>query len=252
MRSDWDDAPGYLRNRKKPSPWRFLAILGIGSAVLSALAFTFGKPVVLDINQIKQGIHVGGKPWFNQEPAQPIQPVSQPAVASYEAPAAAQESTRGQRQLSQEEIEWFEERTAAAVQARQTSFSDDNYTPKQPANTYTPPAVHRVAAATSTTSAPRSRSVNRERTSTWIKGWNGGINYRADWVSVNNYIDGSSVCANHRRGSIDYRECRKAAKQHFHEQCRAWRARFDSDRKDHSDRMKTRYCGAASSFNPMG
>ncbi len=51
MRSDWDDAPDYLRNRKKPSPWRFLAILGIGSAVLSALAFTFGKPVVLDVNR---------------------------------------------------------------------------------------------------------------------------------------------------------------------------------------------------------
>ncbi|MFS6897500.1 hypothetical protein ABMZ29_21260, partial [Pseudomonas aeruginosa] len=66
------------------------------------------------------------------------------------------------------------------------------------------------------------------------------------------HIDGSSVCANHRRGSIDYRECRKAAKQHFHEQCRIWRARYDNDRKVSSDRMKMRYCTAASSFNPMG
>ncbi len=71
-------------------------------------------------------------------------------------------------------------------------------------------------------------------------------------MAVNNYIDGSSVCANHRRGSIDYRECRKAAKQHFHEECKTWRARYDSDRKTSSDRMKTRYCSAASSFNPMG
>ncbi len=131
MRSDWDDAPEYLRNRKKPNPWRFLTILGIGSAILSALAFTFGKPVVLDVDQIKQGIHVGGKPWFNQEPAQAMQPVGQPSVASYEAPAAEPTPAPQQRQLSQEEIDWFEERTAEAVQSRQTSFNDSNYTPKR-------------------------------------------------------------------------------------------------------------------------
>ena len=86
----------------------------------------------------------------------------------------------------------------------------------------------------------------------WIKSWNGGSNYLAEWIAFDNYIDGTSVCGNHRRGSIDYRECRKAAKQHFHEQCRTWRARFDGDRKDHSERMRIRYCGAASSFSPMG
>ncbi|WP_258189856.1 hypothetical protein [Stutzerimonas stutzeri] len=80
-----------------------MTILGIGSAVLSALAFTFSKPVVLDVTQIKQGIHIAGKPWFNQELAQPMQPVSQPSVASYEAPAAEPIPTFQQRQLSQEE-----------------------------------------------------------------------------------------------------------------------------------------------------
>lgn len=247
MRSDWDDAPEYLRNRKKPSPWRFLAILGIGSALLSALAFTFGKPVVLDVNQIKQGIHVGSKPWFDQEPEQPMQPISQPSVASYEAPAAAPQ----QRPLTQEEIDWFEEGTARALEQRQTSFNDSNYTPKQPASTYTPPVIRQAVTAPATNER-HPRTARRERTSRWIKSWNGGTNYFAEWIAVNNYIDGTSVCSNHRRGSIDYRECRKAAKQHFHEQCQLWRARFDSDRKEISDRMKTRYCGAASNFNPMG
>ena len=32
MKSDWDDAPDYIRN-KKPSPWRMVAILGGGSAI---------------------------------------------------------------------------------------------------------------------------------------------------------------------------------------------------------------------------
>ncbi|HBS17218.1 MAG TPA: hypothetical protein DD835_05120, partial [Halomonas sp.] len=83
MRSDWYDAPEHLRSRKKQGPLRLLLILGIGSAVIWALALTFGKPIVLDMNQIKQGVHIGGVPWFNKEQAQPMQTVSQPPVASY-------------------------------------------------------------------------------------------------------------------------------------------------------------------------
>jgi len=149
-------------------------------------------------------------------------------------------------------MEWTEEEKARAIASAQNAFSDKNYTPKQPASTYTPPATHRIAQAPQQTQQRQTRQVNREHTSKWIKSWNGGTNYLAEWLSVNNYIDSTSVCANHRRGSIDYRECRKAAKQHFHDQCRTWRARYDSDRKTSSDRMKTRYCSAASSFNPMG
>ena len=254
MRPDWEDAPEHLRSRKKQGPWRFLAILGIGSAVIAALALAFGKPIVLDLNQIKQGIHIGGKPLFKPEPAQPqhMQPISQPSVTSYEAPAVERTPAPQQRQLSQEEIVWLKQAAARASQTRQTSFNDDNYTPKRPASTYAPPAVHRVTTATPNTNERRSHTVNRERSSKWIKSWNGGSNYLAEWIAVDNYIDGTSVCGNHRGGSIDYRECRKAAKQHFHEQCRTWRARFDGDRKDHSERMRIRYCGAASSFSPMG
>lgn len=251
MRSEWDDAPEHVRSRKKRGPWRFLPILIIGSVIITALALTFGKPFVLDMSQIKQGIHVGGKPWFNQEPAQPMQPVNQPSVAGYEAPATEPVPAPQQRQLSQEEMEWFEDATARAVQSRQTSFNDSNYSPKQPASTYPPPSAQQTAASPAAAER-QSRTVNREHTAKWIKSWNGGTNYLAEWIAVNNHIDGTSVCATHRRGSIDYRECRKAAKQHFHEECRTWRARFDGDRKAHSELMRTRYCGAASSFNPMG
>lgn len=160
MKSDWDDAPKYLRNRKQPSPWRFLAILGIGSVLLSGLAFTFGKPVVLDVNQIKQGIHIGGNPWFNQEPEQPIQLASQPSIASYEAPEAEPTPAPQQRPLTQEEIEWFEEGTARALQQRQTSFNDSNYTPRPFANTIQPPPARYYAA--NSTSSTQKRSVTRQ------------------------------------------------------------------------------------------
>lgn len=221
MRSDWDDAPEYLRNRKKPSPWRFLAILGIGSAVLSTLAFTFGQPVVLDVNQIKQSFHIGGKPWFNQEPGQPMQPVSQPSVTSYETPAAELTPAPQQRPLTQEEIDWFEEGTELALQQRQTSFNDSNYTPRPAVNTMQPPPARYYAA--SSTSNTQKRSVSRQtHLSKWS--WENGhnkqrVNGRFEWTVVNGQIDYNSVCQNYQRGSLIYRDCRKGAKVAFKRMC---------------------------------
>lgn len=101
-------------------------------------------------------------------------------------------------------------------------------------------------------SAPTQRSASREVDQAWIERWDGGGSYLAEWHSLNNRIDSSSVCLNHRRGSIDYRECRKAAKVHFREQCRAWEKRWAQNREDLSKQMEQRYCSAANGFSPMG
>jgi len=174
--------------------------MGIGSAVLSALVFTFGKPVVLDVNQIKQGIHVGGKPWFNQEPEQPMQPVGQPSVASYEAPAAE---------------------PTPALQQRQTSFNDGNYTPRPVANTMQPPPARYYAA--SSTNSTQKRSVSRQThlsNWSWEKGHNKQrISGQFEWTVVNGKIDYNSVCQNYKRGSLVYRDCRKGAKVAFKGMC---------------------------------
>ena len=100
--------------------------------------------------------------------------------------------------------------------------------------------------------ARRSATVHVERTSTWIKKWSGEGFYRAEWDVIDNDIDGSSVCANHRRGSIEFRECRKAAKQYFTQQCRAWRERVQNERRPPSEQLQQRYCSASNQFNPMG
>ncbi|GLU37741.1 hypothetical protein Pssp01_18340 [Pseudomonas sp. NBRC 100443] len=96
------------------------------------------------------------------------------------------------------------------------------------------------------------RSATQERDSQWIKSWDGSSRYLAEWIVVNNVIDGGTVCENHRWGSIEYRERRKGAKIYFREQCRAWRDRAGRDRKDWSYIMKDRYCSAESSFSPAG
>ncbi|TWC38620.1 hypothetical protein FBY03_106117 [Pseudomonas sp. SJZ079] len=247
MKTDWDDAPDYLRS-KRQSPWRTVITLGVGAAITWGLIALFAQPIVIDVNQLKQAIRVGGQPLFSEQPTQaysePAAPIRLPSLSLEPVQQVAQPP------ISKAEIEWFERMETIATQRAQNRFNDNNYRPKQPENTYSPPSYQQ--AETRQREQPQPRRVQRERTSKWIKSWNGGSNYLAEWVAVNNYIDSSSVCANHRKGSIDYRECRKAAKQHYHEECRTWRARYDNDRKDHSDRMKQRYCSAASSFSPMG
>ena len=101
-------------------------------------------------------------------------------------------------------------------------------------------------------SAPTRSSASREVDQVWIERWDGGGSYLAEWHSLNNRIDSSSVCLNHRRGSIDYRECRKAAKVHFREQCRARGKRWARDRLEWSKQIEQRYCSAANGFSPMG
>ncbi|EPB6985395.1 hypothetical protein ACRRN7_003744 [Pseudomonas aeruginosa] len=232
MKANKDDAPEYLRRKQGQSlsKWALPIALGLG---LSGLA-----------------LHMAGNKLSFLPKPQPSHP------SNLEKPAHTPDDNapQNQPQKTSEELFWesVNARNHQQSQPKQTVYNDRNYRPQKPTNIYTPPASHRVVSAPQQTQQRQTNRASRERTSKWIKSWNGGTNYLAEWLSVNNHIDGSSVCANHRRGSIDFRECRKAAKQYFHEQCRIWRARYDNDRKTISDRMKTHFCTAASSFNPMG
>lgn len=84
MKSDWDDAPDYIRNNKKQSPWRTVVILGVSSAITWSLIALFAKPIVIDVNQLKQAIRVDGQPVFSQQPAPNLQraPATHPRAPS--------------------------------------------------------------------------------------------------------------------------------------------------------------------------
>lgn len=97
-----------------------------------------------------------------------------------------------------------------------------------------------------------SRNVDQGTHSAWVHQWDGRGSYLAQWTTYGNQIDGSSVCANHRSGSIEYRECRKGTKVYFKDQCREWEKRWESGRQDLSKAMEERYCSAANGFGPMG
>ena len=56
------------------------------------------------------------------------------------------------------------------------------------------------------------------------------------WMTENNQIIFSTVCMNERSGSLEYRECRKRAKEYFRSKC---------------SKSSDRFCHAANNFNPL-
>jgi hypothetical protein len=101
--------------------------------------------------------------------------------------------------------------------------------------------------------SPRTKRVtayNVERATVWQ--WDGKRTYAAEWTINHNRIDDSSVCANYRRGSIEYRECRKGAKVYFREKCREWGKRRAKDGSDASQAIEERFCSAGEGSNPLG
>ncbi|MDH1261389.1 hypothetical protein [Pseudomonas sp. GD03944] len=128
MKSDWDDAPDYLRSKKKPSPWRMVAILGVGSAITWSVIALFAKPIVINVGQLKQAIHVDVKLLFSQQLAP--QPYSEPeeptrlSSISIDPPAqrAAYEPVSPLQPYAS--MAWTEEGKARAIASSQNVFSD--------------------------------------------------------------------------------------------------------------------------------
>lgn len=60
MKADRDDAPYHVRNQRS-NRWRFLAILGIGSAATWAAMFMFAKPITIDVGQLQKAIQIGNQ-----------------------------------------------------------------------------------------------------------------------------------------------------------------------------------------------
>lgn len=108
-------------------------------------------------------------------------------------------------------------------QEKQTVFNDQNYKPKKPANTY------KTAQTTQTNSRPQARAkkpdlVTRKKVN-WSWSSQSGAGKKTNrgtftFEDRNNFINTSQVCSNHGYGSIIYRDCRKAAKKYFNDQCK--------------------------------
>lgn len=118
---------------------------------------------------------------------------------------------------------------------RQTEFSDRNYQPSRQVNTSAP-----ISPSASRTPPARERRVIQSRSEkvTWTSARGTEQEYRVYYEYDGTHVTFASVCSNYRKGSIDYRNCRKAARQWFGTRCNSSNA---------SGRM---YCHADNAFRP--
>ena len=65
--------------------------------------------------------------------------------------------------------------------------------------------------------------------------------YSSEFSFRNSQIDNTTFCTNYRRGSLEYRGCRKAAREWLQRQCRS---------DQHNDEWRGMYCFAGNSFRP--
>lgn len=118
---------------------------------------------------------------------------------------------------------------------RQTEFNDHNYQPSRQINSIAP-----TASVTLRAKPERDRRViqsNLEKVK-WKSARGTATEYRVYYEYDNTNITFVSVCSNYRTGSLDYRNCRKAAKQWFGTRC---------NNSNASGRM---YCHASNAFRP--
>ncbi|EZQ18898.1 hypothetical protein DHB74_09300 [Pseudomonas sp. G11-1] len=117
---------------------------------------------------------------------------------------------------------------------RQTSFSDRNYVPGRHINTISPVTIKERNNAPA-----KARRIEEETEKViWTDARGTETEYRMYYAHDGTLLDFASVCSNYRTGSIDYRNCRKAARQWFGSKCNGGSA---------AGKM---YCHARNAFRP--
>lgn len=248
--NDWDDAPDYIRERMQGLSRRRGIDLFNGLAVLAVLSgalyllYAHGPlrnwlappPAVVETVAPPQAAPAAHRTPQHLEPIQPSSTALQPR-----APSALADCMGADKVIDENVVRCrYGELPRSAPPEQVQGMVSAQYL-----------ARYREA-KTDVAGSGKSSGTSMERVIETVPKWSGGDTYQAAWQVLDNRIDYTSVCANHRRGSIDYRECRKGAKQFFKEQCRAWGKRWEAEREPRSKRMEDRYCSAGNGFSPLG
>lgn len=117
--------------------------------------------------------------------------------------------------------QWERERKEKEhARKKQTVFNDDNYTPR---------GAHNIARLTTSqrTNPPIAQTKKFTKTHrvkwTWESYGSGFSKHNKygefTYIETERGIDTASVCGNYKYGSLDYRDCRKAAKKWFQDRC---------------------------------
>lgn len=251
--NDWDDAPDYIRERMQGLARRRgitqfdllngVAMLGVLTGALYLL-YAHGPlrdwlsppPPLVEVAEPRPAVHDAYRIPRRLEPIQPSSAALQPSD-----PRSLADCMGSDKVIDE-----------GVVRCRYGALPR-SAPPEQVQGMVSAQYMARYREEPSEASSPRrGASAQAERDVQSIPKWSGGGTYLAAWQVLDNRIDYTSVCANHRRGSIDYRECRKGAKQFFKNECRAWSKRWQADRTPANKRFEDRYCSAGNGFSPMG
>ena len=248
--NDWDDAPDYIRERMHGltrQRGKNLRNMCNGLAVLAVLS---GALYLLYT-------HGPLRDWLSPPPAQ-VETVPLPSVALDTIPQHLEPIQPSSTALQPSEPSSLADCMGAdkvidenVVRCRYGELPRSTL-PEQTQGMVSAQYLARYREAKTDVARGKSSGTSMQRVVETVPKWSGGDTYQAAWQVLDNRIDYTSVCANHRRGSIDYRECRKGAKQFFKEQCREWGKRWEAGREPQSNRMQDRYCSASNGFSPMG
>lgn len=129
----------------------------------------------------------------------------------------------------------------AAPPPRQTVFNDRNYEARAPDNIMESAHVPRLPAASARRERPRAGlSGSGDARFEWVDARRKRSRWQTRYEYRNGVINNSSFCRNYRRGSIEYRTCRKGA--------RAWLAERCGDGTRLASARQRMYCHAHSGF----
>lgn len=225
MKADWDDAPNRYRSGKRKLPISITVIVVAG--LIAGICYMSERNGWTDY--LKQRLNAVA---IRYQP-QPT-PITRPNKLNQPAPENGSWPVLDQDKLIKNEQH----------AARQTVFNDSNYRPRADINTIPGLTQH---AQTNTRPAasrqPQGLSGSRQVRLRWQDARRNKYEWLGEYRWQNNQISYNDLCTRpirHRKGSIEYRACRKAAKTYLRDQCRAGR--------DKSQAMRRIYCRAENAF----
>ena len=219
MKADWKDAPNRLRPGKRKLPLKITVILGAG---VLAGAFYMSERIGWT-DYLKQRVN----PVDTRYQTLPTR-ITKPTEPNKPAPDIGGGTPTGMEQRA----------------ARQIIFNDSNYRPRTDINTIPGLTQHALEPPRPTT---RRQELGLNGSRQVRLSWEGTRRNRYNWLGEyrwqNSQISYNDLCTKpirYKKGSIEYRACRKAAKVYLRDQCRAGR--------DKSQTMRRIYCRAENAF----
>ena len=201
------------KNRDVPK-WLFFIVLAI-CTVGGLMYLNKDKMAIIFDGPGGRIVHLL-KPYVEPEPVKPIiEYVLPPRPVRPPRPVAVRPEDVTSPTIEQWEREKREKRE------RQTVFNDDNYRPRGATN------VAKIPNPVTTYKQPtqqRKRFRNTHSVDwTWQSYGSGFSKHnkygKFTYIETEKGIDTASVCKNYKHGSLDYRDCRKAAKKWFKDRC---------------------------------